>query len=151
MSAPGSVEAFTVEEWIAGRLNGDATMVSLLATSRAGYEGQRVWNLMAAEGAPWPYVVFGDQSSNDVRPAVGAGRILNESYYRVLVWGETPSPNTLKPAVKQVDLLLHGVWNAAVGDGLVLACIRTSVLRVNELRSGKLWRGYGGLYRIQST
>lgn len=151
MSAPGNVEAFSVEEWITSTLNNDPTMQTLLGTSVPSYEGQKVWNYMAAEGTPWPYVVFGDQASNDVRPAVGPGRILNESYYRVLVWGETPSPNTLKPVVKQVDLLLHGVWNTAVGDGRVLACVRTSILRVNELRAGKLWRGYGGLYRIQAV
>lgn len=149
MSGPGNVEAFTAEQWITEKLNADATLRAMLGTSVVGHTGQVVWNQMAAEGAPWPYIVFGDQASNDVRPAVGTNRIFNESYYRILVWGETASPNLLKDAVKRVDLLLHGVWNTVVGDGLVLACVRISNLRMTELRTGKLWRAYGGLYRIQ--
>jgi hypothetical protein len=127
-----------------------------LAAVITGFGAGHVWNGVADEGTPAPYVVFNDQTSGGLGGAqhrynFGDRRVLTD--YVFLVKGLTKGLNTeLAGRIdKAIDQTLHSV-DLSVSGFTCLLCRRTSNVKYHEVENGgTVYVHRGGLYAIQLT
>ncbi len=130
MSAPGLIENLLVDEWLFGRLDGDATLRSILSVPVGG---TRIGNRVVPAGwAGEPVVVFNEQAPmTDVR-GIGTARIMAAGLWSLRVMGRPENDlATMEQAASRVDVLLHG-QSGAVGGGQVLTCVREETFRFQD-------------------
>lgn len=146
MSGPGTLEGLLIDEWLATKLKGDATLRGLLPGATA--QQSRVASPTApADWGNGPFVTFHASSpSRDVR-AIGSIRIMGVGTYVVKAVAKTNSWGTLRPAAERIDALLQGSSGNVVG-GVILHCVREGEHRLTEEEDGAEWRHLGGEYRI---
>lgn len=123
------------DEWL-------TTALASITGSTGTYEGR------GPTTQPYPFVVYQDQSSQDVNGVGADVRIMADDMYIVRVISRVTSYGSIKSIADDVDEALHGQINVATASGLVLACQRQSEYRLLEELEGRQIRHLGGVYRI---
>jgi len=102
----------------------------------------------APQGTPFPYVLAGNLSAQDVSK-VGAIRVMVECVYvvRGVIAGQVYSP-ALAAIADRIDALIHRQSGAIAGGGSIVASYREQVFRLPEVTSGVQYRHLGGQYRL---
>lgn len=136
---------------IYGKLSGDTTLTSLLATPPTGVT-KSIYYQVAAQGAEFPYVIFQKQAGTPSY-ALAANTFDNEVW---MVKGVTKNPGPVYPSdpVETISSRL----DALLTDGIIsisgkveLYLRRESDLDYSEERSGVIYRHSGALFRLVYT
>lgn len=130
--------------FIASTLAADATLTPLL--TGGAWQGSAP-PMPDGTLRPTPYAVYGHQGGHDVI-VQGGFRVMNDSLYRVIVWGPTGSYSAVSAAADELDKALSRKSGQAGTDGKALACIRQQPLSLDTVEDGVAWSGLGGIYRI---
>lgn len=136
------IDNLVSDELIMNRLQGDATLTSLV--------GNRIYEYQAPKGTTFPYIVFYNQTApRDIR-GVGTATIMTDTLYAIKAIDQSTSYSTVKAINQRIHELLHGI-QAVVGiaqQGTVVGIVREEAIKYPEVDSGKHYRHLGGLYRI---
>lgn len=102
----------------------------------------------APQGTPFPYVLAGNLSAQDVSK-IGAIRVMVDCVYvvRGVIAGQVYSA-TLAAIADRVDTLIHRQSGPITGGGSIVASYREQVFRLPEIASGVQYRHLGGHYRV---
>lgn len=148
MSAPGTIEAITIDRWLFALLEGDAELRTILG---AGPNRVRVapWSADPAWGDSTGVTFAPQLPTRDVR-VVGGFRVLVNGYYSVLARGVPRYFASVVAAASRIDELLHDT-KVTTGDGIILACMRDEIINLPPEPPPHEWRALGGVYRIQVT
>jgi hypothetical protein len=144
----------TVADWVTDTLVGDSMPVTglqaLLGGSQASAAG-RVWEGVAPEGTPYPFLTF---TVGEIRVVGGVGLV--EIMARIpltlkaVTQGESYAP--LVPLVNRAVALISGQANIPTVTpgiaGLVLTCERIGGIQYPERDGGIEYRHLGGLYEV---
>jgi hypothetical protein len=135
-----SDESFLIDKWIYERLSTDATITTALGT--------RIYEGVAPQNAPYPFIIYQEQSpARDVR-GVGTQRIMVEAFYLIKVI-TTGSYSSVKTIVDRFDYLFHGI-QTETSYVRINACVRERTFRLPEVRESVVYRHRGSIYRIQA-
>lgn len=133
-------ETTRVDEWVQGRLTGDATLVGLLA---GGIHAD-----VAPQGSVFPVVVHQFQGGADVRTATSDGRIMLSALWLIKAIGKSETYLGLRAAADRIDALFEKASGAAGTDGFVFSSTRVTPFRLAEDDEGVAYRHLGGIYRV---
>ena len=134
----------TAERWLYSKLSGDtgtggvATLVS-----------SRIYNGIAAQGATYPLVVFQSMSGVDVQ-GVGSTFIMENEVFSVKVVTQDRSYSTAETIANRINYLLHKASGTATG-GVVLACVRQYVDKIETIEDGVQYKTIMQRYRIYTN
>lgn len=143
-----------VDEWLMARLNGDATLRSILNVPTGG---SRVASMVAPSA--WrdgPFVVFAMQLPlRTVRATLGGARVFADGEYLVRSVGRPADWGTIKSAADRLDILLDRA-TGTTSTGEVYTCLHVEPFRMEENdapeRPGdrrNVWLHVGALWRLQ--
>lgn len=143
-----------VDEFLYARLNGDATLRSILNVPT---QATRVANMVAPkEWGDGPMVVF--HQALPMRTVRGFGptaRLLDDGEYLVRVIGRPKDWGTISSAANRLDALLEGATGTTAG-GVVITCQRIESYRLveNDTPEGQepraVWMHVGASWRTQA-
>lgn len=135
------MEPLTVDKWIYNTLSADAQLMALVTA---------VYSLPAPATAVLPYVVFQEQTSDDLQ-GVGAHRIGIRGNWLVRGVAKTSTwSGNIDTIANRIDTLLQAGYGNA-GDGVVWACVRIRPFRLIENVTSGQFRHNGGQYLIWAT
>ncbi len=146
MTAIGVLADQIVDDFLYARLNGDATLRSILAVPAGD---SRVANMVGADAwGDGPFVVFAESlPMRDVRAA--GDRIFADGEYLIRAVGRPAAWGTLRRAASRLDELLEGVAGSTVA-GFVYVMHRVESYRLLEDQvPGDTWHHVGARYRVQ--
>lgn len=103
-----------------------------------------VFNTLAPQTAPLPYVLFQMVSKNDDHTFNGR---FAEGVYIVKGVSESPWPKAAADIDTQIDTLLEDASLTITGFNPIL-CRRESDFTLVEERDGRMFQHVGGLYRV---
>lgn len=132
------IEPARALEWIYDTLSDDSALAALVST--------RIFDGVAPQGSAYPFVVFNHQGGSDTR-GVGTFRAFNNSLYQVKAVGKGESYAETTAIADRIDAVLQGAAGNANG-GLVLGCVRETVLMMPEVTAGISYRSVGLLMRL---
>jgi hypothetical protein len=135
-----AVDYLIAEEFFYTLLANDAALQALV--------GNRVYSGTAPEGSAYPLVQFSFEGGRDVQEVAGHPIMIDELYV-VKAVGKGNRLDTLKPIYERVHTLLQRA-SGTVADGKVIACVRQTPIKYEEIDNGITYRHLGGIYRIQS-
>jgi len=161
VSTPG-VETPLAESWITNRIRNDATLAGL--GTHASYPefvadvGERVYQWVAPEETPSPYIILSQQGATDLVP-LGGTRIWAQLDYLLVVVASLSEWAPISPIADRLDALFH-VEGALGAAGVIAAADGIQAGRVHETRrvrpfalpevvAGKQYRRLGGIYRLR--
>lgn len=128
------MELVAGDRWIFSVLEPDETLRSMVSG---------VFSFPAPGTTTFPYVIFQDVSSQDLR-GVGPIRIGLSGEWLVRAVGESNTyGGTLETIADRVDTLLQ-----AASGSQVWSCVRLRPFRLIETSSGRQIRHLGGFYRL---
>ena len=144
------VEGLIVSEWVLAALVADGAIGAALGLTAGQTVASRVWEGVAPEGTPFPYVVFTVAEPQDVA-TVPATRVMVRAGLQVKAIGKGPSYRPLVPLVQRIDAALQGARNKATSQGgMVLSCERLSAIQYPEQDQGIEYRHLGGSYQVHA-
>lgn len=120
------------------KLNGDATLTGLLATSTAIY-----WSVAPA-GAAFPFIVMNKQAGTPIWQF--ADRADNE-LYQVKAIDKNTTAGRAEDIAARVDVVLNRA-KLTIGGKHHLSLIRESDVDYSETDEGSLYFHVGGMYRL---
>lgn len=145
MSMAG-VEGLILSEWVVAALVGDAQMAAALGVVGPETVGARVWEGIAPEGTPYPFVTFTVAEPQDWT-GVGTTRVMSKVGLTVKATSRGRSYAPIKAVAQRIDAALQGVLNVPTsGGGRVLSVIRQNGLQYPEQDGGEDYRHLGGVY-----
>lgn len=142
-------EPFAVDTWIYSTLKADSTLTALIGGSTT----PRIYNPLAPqETTPvYPMVLIQMQSAVDMM-GVGPYRIWSDMLYLVRGVHETTSyGGNLLTIAERIDTVLHAAASATNAYGIVWNCVREQPFRLPDVRDGRNFRHFGGIYRIRAS
>lgn len=154
MSLAAGVRADSiVDEWMLARLNGDATLRSILSVPTGS---TRVASMLAPRAwGDGPMVVYQQQLPlRTTRAIAGGGRILAAGEYLVRALGRPTAWRTLASAADRLDALLDG-QSGTTSTGRVVACHHVEPYRLEEVDTPEgaepraVWLHVGALWRVE--
>jgi hypothetical protein len=140
-------ETSLVDRWIRTRL---ANSIDI-----ANYVGTRIYLGQAPDEADYPFIVYNNQSSDDLR-VVGHQRVWTDTLYNVRAIANTSNFDVLSPIALAIEQELHDVGTVEVldGDGNPIGFMYESYkerpFRMFEIVEGYPFAHLGGLYRIKA-
>lgn len=149
-----AVESIYAEAFLSAVLKGDATLVGAGALA-----GQFVYRNRAPQSAVAPFVIYNEQSSEDVKTA-NAVRMFTRSVFQVrtvgrLVGTQLQDATRVRAAAHQVDNVLKDIRRQAFaleGVTYYFNVWRESGLPAREepgLTADEWFRSYGGFYVVE--
>lgn len=146
------LESYTVDEFIFGRLTGDATLLGLLnaayaASGQLPVSATEVYSETIPVDITYPYIIFQMRPSMDDTTVVNGIRIFSRIDYLVKVVDRNQSYGLIAPIYSRVDQLLH-MTSGTVADGQVYYSQRMRPFRMPEIDDAIQYRHMGGIYRF---
>lgn len=141
MSYAGA-EAALVGNWISATLLADATLVGLVST--------KVFEDLAPNGTPFPYVVFNVQDAPYVVRGVGLAEVMVDTIFTVKAVAQVSSYDVLAPHASAIRAALVTAETQAPTGGLIFTCSYERQVAYAEGRGAEQVRHLGGEYKIQA-
>lgn len=132
-------ETALTDQWVEATLLAHAPLTAFVST--------RVYPDLAPPDITMPFVVYQEQSSDDVR-GVGPTNILTTTVYVVKAIAQGSNFDALQPVAEAIYGALHNASGTITG-GRVLTCLRDQPFRLTEFTDGKTYRHLGGRFSIQ--
>jgi hypothetical protein len=152
------VRSDAAQSWVVTFIGTLTNVVTPITGSGAGLTGPgaglaisqiaRIAIDTAPQGTPFPYVLAGNLSAQDVSK-IGAIRIMVDCVYvvRGVIAGQVYSA-TLTSIADRVDTLIHRQSGPIAGGGSIVASYREQIFRLPEVASGVQYRHLGGTYKL---
>lgn len=140
-------EQALVTAWVGAQLELNAAALNGI---HAGLS-TRIFEDFAPQGfAVYPFIIIQCQSPpRDVR-GVGVSRVMVDTLFIVKAVAQVDSYTPLAPIARVFDSALTSPAGGSVGDGQVFTCVREEQFAMVEIESGKQYRHFGGLFKIQA-
>lgn len=134
---------------IYGRMAGDTTLNSLLGTPAAGYS-KSIYDAVAPEGAPFPFVVFHKQSGLPTQ-AFGDPSALETDVWLIKAVDRSDSGDTAEAISARVTALMNDGVLSISGAVLLFLRRQSDAATYTEVIDGVQHRHVGCLYRLVSS
>ena len=133
LSAPG-----IAEQWLAQQLSSDSQL--------AGLVGARIYSTIAPQGTSYPLVIYAALAGVD-ETALGMIRALTRLRYAVKAVHTAANLATLDAIARRIDQILQGN-TASLAGGLVLGCLRLTIVTLGHAEQGVQYRQIIQTYEI---
>lgn len=142
-------ESQAIGEWVTSKLGADAALAALLGLHGHEVSRDRIWDSVAPEGTPAPWIVFQVGDWADVGVIGPDPRLMVSATLSVKAIDQAESYTRIQPIARRLVAVLHGTHNAAVSNGgLILTCLRQHGVQYPETGAGQPYRHLGAVYEV---
>lgn len=115
------------DRWLYTTITGDSVLQAII--------GNRVYADVAPQGTAYPVVIITFVSSRHIGN-ISQDRVYDDELWQITAWDDDPSYATLEQIADRIRAILH----KASGSG-VIAAVYEGMRRINQIESGRIYKG----------